>query len=208
MQKRMNLEKILREKLQQIHRDRKLSWLAEQTGIAQSTLSRAVNNANYGLGLSLVSKLVDFFQLSVTDPGINPVEYTMIKKVTAKAGAGSSLETSGAVEGYYAFRADFLARIGITPQSAVMMEVMGDSMMPLIMNGDTILVDQKQNVLSDGKIFLVGFEEELLVKRLQRTSRGWLLVSQNHDFTPIPVEGADLETLRVYGRVRWFGRVV
>ena len=45
MQKRMNLEKILREKLQQIHRDRKLSWLAEQTGIAQSTLSRAVNNA-------------------------------------------------------------------------------------------------------------------------------------------------------------------
>lgn len=181
MQKRMNLEKILREKLQQIHRDRKLSWLAEQTGIAQSTLSRAVNNANYGLGLSLVSKLVDFFQLSVTDPGINPVEYTMIKKVTAKAGAGSSLETSGAVEGYYAFRADFLARIGITPQSAVMMEVMGDSMMPLIMNGDTILVDQKQNVLSDGKIFLVGFEEELLVKRLQRTSRGWLLVSQNPD---------------------------
>ena len=54
----------------------------------------------------------------------------------------------------------------------------------------------------------MGFGEELLVKRVQRTPRGWLLKSENRDFSDIVVEGPDLETFRVYGRVRWFGRVV
>ena len=71
-----------------------------------------------------------------------------------------------------------------------------------------IFVDQSVKELRDGDIFLVGFGEELLVKRVQRTPRGWLLKSENRDFSDIVVEGPDLETFRVYGRVRWFGRVV
>ena len=67
---------------------------------------------------------------------------------------------------------------------------------------------QSVKELRDGDIFLVGFGEELLVKRVQRTPRGWLLKSENRDFSDIVVEGPDLETFRVYGRVRWFGRVV
>ena len=71
-----------------------------------------------------------------------------------------------------------------------------------------ILVDQQARDLIDGKIFLVGFGDELLVKRVQRTARGWLLRSENRDYADIPVEGQDLEAFRVYGRVRWFGRVL
>lgn len=38
--------------------------------------------------------------------------------------------------------------------------------------------------------------------------RGWLLRSENRDFADVAVEGPDLEAFRVYGRVRWFGRVL
>ena len=108
----------------------------------------------------------------------------------------------------YAFRDDFLCRVGIHPKDSVMMDVLGHSMEPLIRHKDTILVDQSGKDLKDGEIFLVGFGEELLVKRVQRTPRGWLLRSENRDFVDIPVEGPDFENFRVYGRVRWFGRVM
>ena len=132
--------------------------------------------------------------------------YTLIPKVVAQAGAGSSLITSDEVLGMYAFRDDFLRRVGVHAKESVMLDVIGHSMEPMIRHKDTILVDQSVKELRDGDI--VGFGEELLVKRVQRTPRGWLLKSENRDFSDIVVEGPDLETFRVYGRVRWFGRVV
>lgn len=207
MQICMNLEEILTEKLHELRDARKISWLSKQTGISQASLSRAAKDEQE-LGLGAISKLMEFFGISVAGPGIDPVAYVMVPKVEAKAGAGSSLVTDGGVQGYYAFRLNFLQRVGISTQNSVLMDVIGESMQPLILNGDTILIDQSQKDPKDGGIFLVGFDEELLVKRLQRTAKGWLLVSQNPDFSPTPVEGSDLDSLRIYGRVRWFGRVV
>ena len=103
--------------------------------------------------------------------------YTLIPKVVAQAGAGSSLITSDEVLGMYAFRDDFLRRVGVHAKESVMLDVIGHSMEPMIRHKDTILVDQSVKELRDGDIFLVGFGEELLVKRVQRTPRGWLLKS-------------------------------
>ena len=203
----MNLEEALTEKLKALQAERKLSRLAQETGISQASLSRAAHGKQE-LGLNAVSRLLDFFELEVVPAGGIPDEFVMVAKVSAKAGAGSSCLTGGDVQGYYAFRLPFLQRVGISPNQCVMLDVMGDSMQPLIMNGDTILVDKSQTTPQDGKIFLVGLGEELLVKRLQRTPRGWLLVSQNTEYAPIPVEDCDLESFRIHGRVRWFGRVV
>ena len=140
--------------------------------------------------------------------GITNLGKTVGAPVVAQAGAGSSLITSDEVLGMYAFRDDFLRRVGVHAKESVMLDVIGHSMEPMIRHKDTILVDQSVKELRDGDIFLVGFGEELLVKRVQRTPRGWLLKSENRDFSDIVVEGPDLETFRVYGRVRWFGRVV
>lgn len=151
---------------------------------------------------------IDRLGFRITPPDEKLEGFTLIPKVTAQAGAGSSLVTSDEVLGMYAFRDDFLFRVGIHPKDSVMMDVLGHSMEPLIRHKDTILVDQSAKDLRDGEIFLVGFGEELLVKRVQRTPRGWLLRSENSDFVDTPVEGPDLENFRVYGRVRWFGRVM
>lgn len=158
--------------------------------------------------LTELGKALDLMGIGVSEYEEGLGGYEMVPKVTARAGAGSSLITSDEVLGYYAFRRDFLNREGIHPKSSVMLDVMGNSMESLIRHKDTILVDQSIKEPSDGKIFLVGFGDELLVKRLQRTPRGWLLRSENRDFADITVEGPDLETFQIYGRVRWFGRVL
>lgn len=147
-------------------------------------------------------------QAQIVFPGEELDDYVMIPKVKAVAGAGASLETNGDVSGYYAFRNDFLKREHIHPKNSVMMLVRGDSMEPLIKEGDTILIDQNDKTPQDGRIFLVGLGEELMVKVLQKIPSGWNICSINERYAPLSVEGDELEKFRVYGRVRWFGRVL
>ena len=203
----MKLAALVQTKLGELRDARKLSAVAQQTGISQASLSRAAAGQQ-DLGLEAISKLVDFLGLTVSPCDVEPSSYTMVPKVTARAGAGSSLVTDESLAGFYAFRLAFLQRVGIDGNHSVMLDVLGDSMFPLIQNGDTILVDQSDTRLQDGKIYLVSLGEELLVKRLQKTVHGWLLVSQNSEFAPIPVENTDDAAFRVHGRVRWFGRVL
>lgn len=181
--------------------------LAELTGVQQVTLGRWLSGERKPTVAEL-GKVFDRLGITLQEPGIDYMQFEMIPKVEAKAGAGSSFATDGETTGLYAFRQDFLRRIGVHAEKCVMLDVMGESMQPLIMNGDTILVDTTETTLRDGEIFLVTLGEELLVKRVQRTVRGWMLVSQNPNFAPMPVEECDLDSFIVRGRVRWFGRVM
>lgn len=181
--------------------------LAELTGVQQVTLGRWLSGERKPTVAEL-GKVFDRLGITLHEPGVDFMQFEMIPKVEALAGAGSSLVTSGETVGLYAFRHDFLQRIGVHAAACVMLDVMGESMQPLIMNGDTILVDTRQTELRDGKIFLVTLGEELLVKRIQRTVRGWMLISQNPEFAPMPVEECDLASFVVHGRVCWFGRVI
>lgn len=203
----MKLEEKLYDKLQELSDQRRITELANRAGIPQSTLSRAITSRQ-NIGLDKVSKLLEVLGAEVSFPDEVRQEYTMIPKVTAVAGAGESLETSDSVAGYYAFRKDFLLREHIHASSSVMLVVRGDSMEPLLRENDLILVDQSENILEDGQIFLVGLGEALMVKRLQRLPNGWNLCSDNPLRGNTPVEGEDMENLRVYGRVRWYGRIL
>ena len=134
--------------------------------------------------------------------------YCLIPKVAAKAGAGASLETSGETSGLYAFRNDFISRIGINAHNAVMMDVVGDSMEPLIQNGDTILIDQHDKNITDGQIYVVTLGDELRVKRIYKGINGLILRSENTRYPDINVSSCEIESLVIHGRVRWFGRVI
>lgn len=160
-------------------------------------------------GDSLIEWLIHM-GFRITPPDERLQGYTMIPKVRAVAGAGESLVTSGKVCGYYAFRESFFKREGIHQEKCVLMVVAGDSMEPLIREGDTILVDESEpgKVLRDGYIFVVGLGDALMVKRLVKIPHGWRLCSENKERPDIDVQGDDFDTFRVYGRVRWFGRVL
>lgn len=136
------------------------------------------------------------------------IDYDLVPKVAAKAGAGASLETSGEREGLYAFRKDFLARENISVRNAVLMDVVGNSMEPEFSEGDTLLVDTSDTEIRDGKIYVVTLGEELRVKRIYTALSGLILRSDNRRYPDIHVEGADLESFFVRGRVRWHSRIL
>lgn len=204
-----------------------IQWFKDQIGPGRRFDSLNDMARFLGLGTTRHTKLYGFLEgadtqhktifewmeklgLYVAYPDGQMIDFEFIGKVNAKAGAGSSLEISDSLKSFYAFRKDFLQTQGIHAPQAVMMDVLGSSMEPLIMDGDTILVDTRTEMetVKDGLIYLIGFCEELLVKRLQKSARGYILRSENPRFADVFVEGDDLESLRVHGRVRWFGRVL
>ncbi len=130
---------------------------------------------------------------------------TMVPKVKARLTAGTgSLETSGEVAGYYAFRTKFLHRKGC-PNDMVLMDVVGDSMEPDIWNGDTVLIDESQREIIAGGMFAVGIEQEVFLKYLLRIPGKLVLQSRNERYAPIEVDmNGDLAgTVRIIGRVVW-----
>lgn len=142
------------------------------------------------------------------DPPVSVASYRYIPKVAAIAGAGATLETSDEVLGYYAFRADWMGAEHVSERQSVLMDVRGDSMEPLLKNGDTLLIDQSDTDIKDGRIYVVTLGDELRVKRIQKTMRGYILRSENSRYADITIEGEDLAAFRVHGRVRWVGKML
>ena len=158
--------------------------------------------------LEQIGPVLDRLGISLAVPGLELDGFDLVRKVAAVAGCGESLETEDGTLGWYAFRREFFRRLNINARACVLMTARGDSMMPLIHEGDTLLVDESQKEPKDGTIFAVGLGDALMVKRLQKIPEGWNLCSENPSSPPVPVTHENLEQFRVYGRVRWFGRVL
>ena len=79
------------------------------------------------------------------------------------------------------------------------MKVVGWSMRDAgIADGDELVVDRDVSA-GDGRIVVADIDGELTVKRLKRTSTGWLLQAANPDFADIPV--GDKSELNIWGVV-------
>ena len=119
--------------------------------------------------------------------------------VEASAGPGTIAGEDQAV-GAFQFSARWLRGQGLDPAMLSAIVVAGDSMEPLLRDGDEILVDRTPRPLRDG-IHVVRVGEALLVKRVQTGVPGRLILeSQNPAYRPIEVEPSEVEVL---GRVVW-----
>lgn len=121
--------------------------------------------------------------------------------VSASAGPGAL----GADErriGEFGFSADWLREQGLDPAYLSAIAVEGDSMEPLLHDGDEILVDTTPGPPRDGiHVLLLG--EGLHVKRIQHVGSGRLqLISANDAYPPIEVAADEVE---IVGRVVWKG---
>lgn len=126
-----------------------------------------------------------------------------IPKVAARLSAGTgSFECEDTVMEYLSFQASWLARKG-SADNMVAMEVFGQSMEPVIREGDTVLIDQSQKNIIAGAIYAVGVEDTILIKRLEKHPNKLVLCSDNKDYKPIFLEREDTEKVRIIGKVIW-----
>lgn len=181
--------------------------LAQVTGINKVNIGRWVKGTPPRS--EDVSPIMELMGAEIVLPDEELIEYDMVPKVAAKAGAGSSLETSGETLGMYAFRKSFLAREGIHAKASIMIEVTGDSMEPFIRHGDTILVDTSDTDVRDGMTYLVAYGDDLKVKHIFKSPQGLIMRSENPRYADVTIAPHELGTYAViHGRVRWFGRLI
>ncbi len=129
-----------------------------------------------------------------------------VPKVCARACAGSgSLEVEDHIIGELPFSAAWISRKG-SPRDMVVMEVVGDSMSPELEEGDSILVDQSQKRILGNNVYVMGLNDSLQVKRVHVSPGLVVLVSTNHRYAPVTLQGDELDTLRLLGRVIWSSR--
>ncbi len=133
-------------------------------------------------------------------------ELVMVNKVVAKLNAGTgSFLTDASVTGSYAFRYDWIKRKG-QPNQMLLMDVFGDSMEPLIYDGDTVLLDQSQTDPYPGRIYAVRVDEFVVIKYVEVKPGAILLRSHNERYGEVELDpnGLRAKTLNVIGRIVWW----
>ncbi len=119
--------------------------------------------------------------------------------VEVSAGPGALGGEDDAI-GAFRFSARWLRGQGLDPAMLSAIVVAGDSMEPVLRDGDEILVDRTPRPLRDG-IHVVRVGDALLVKRVQAGVPGRLVLeSQNPAYRPIELDPREAE---VIGRVVW-----
>jgi len=130
--------------------------------------------------------------------------------VGASAGFGANAEGKEAAVGHISFDPRWLRQLCRARSSELsFIRVQGDSMSPMLSDGDDILVDQSDGseALRDG-IYVLRRDDALMVKRLavHPTTRLVTIKSDNPAYPEWP--DCDPSGLAIIGRVVWAGRRV
>ena len=189
--------------------------LAAVLGINRSAITQAKKKGNipagWILGLSRKFGLnPDWLEKGIGRPKQGSAgqddEFAKIPKVNARLCAGDgSFEVGSNIQGYYAFRKDWLSRKG-SADTMVLMDIFGNSMAPELKDGDTVLVDESQKAIIAGALYAVGIEDTVMVKRVEKHPNNLVLQSDNKDYAPIFLNESEMNMARIIGKVVWVAR--
>ena len=155
-------------------------------------------------------KLADFFAVAESelgapeDRGGEPRgEFVDIPRLPLEASAGPGATAAQEIPfDSFRFSRRWLREQGLEPRQLSAIRVMGDSMDPLLRDGDEILVDRTPRPFREG-VHVVRLGDALHVKLLQAVPPGRLrLISKNPAYEPVEVAMTDVD---VVGRVVWKG---
>ncbi|WP_292178205.1 S24 family peptidase [Mesorhizobium sp.] len=137
-----------------------------------------------------------------------PAGFITVPKIEIRpsAGAGSLDLYEESEPDIFAFREEWLRRIGVSPKFARLMVAKGDSMRETIDDGDLMIVDVSVREFIDEAIYVLVYGGLVRVKRLQLLHSGMLLLkSDNPRYQTEEVPLAEQQELIIGGRVRWAG---
>lgn len=186
---------------------------AKAAGITGAGLSKFIRSGGIGIGADLLHRIASYLGADPwyilygterkADTGGDVVS---IPEYSVVFGAGEREEPTyeeahDVVPALYP-RA-FFQRLRVRPESCRRFLVRGDSMKPLLLDGDHVLVDCSPQEIADGRIYCfwspVG---GMRVKRLIRLTDGGLVVrSENPTYADECLPPVDASRVRIVGRV-------
>ena len=132
--------------------------------------------------------------------------FLQVPKIKARLSAGGgSFETEPEIEEFYSFRKDWLSKKG-KARDMVLMDIFGNSMEPELKEGDTVLIDQSQKAVLAGAIYAVGFDDTIVVKRLEKRPKELVLLSENERYPMMRFRDEEMDNVRIIGKVIWVCR--
>ena len=172
---------------------------------------------NKDLSEEQLKKLENYFNLNlsnvkqqniqaVTDDCIN---IPVLGGVTASMGYGVTVYNEQQTASY-SISKKLASDLGINPSQTEMIFAQGDSMLPTIDGGDSLLIDHSRKEIHDGKIYCVRIEGQLYAKRLQKIPPDTIrVVSDNDKYRSFEIDLSQKidYDFEVIGEVRWWGRV-
>ena len=140
---------------------------------------------------------------------VNADDFVYVPRYAIEAAAGyGSLVNNEEPLFTMAFRKDWINSM-ISPEvrGLSVISVKGDSMEGVLNDGDTILVQQMNNIRRDG-LYVLRINDNLLVKRLQLMPGNVVnVISANDAYPAFQIQlGAMGEDVQIIGKVLWFGR--
>lgn len=192
-----------------------IAAMAEARGASLAALSRVIGrNPAYlqqfvqrgtpkRLDEAARAKLAAFFGIDESELGAPPRDAGMLSvrriDAHAAAGPGGLVEDDRAI-GEERIDPRIAARLGVTPGALTMITARGESMEPLIHDGDALFVDTgDRRVSSRPGLFVLRLDGLLLVKRVARIGFELRIASDNPATPPIAPVRAD--RAEIIGRV-------
>ena len=179
--------------------------LSKKTGISQTVIGRWLKGTS-SPNCSAIAPIMEFMGAKIIMPGDNVQEYCYVSRCASTTCEKNSTTLSLAAEGRYAFRKEWMSAQGMEAANAALLDVAGDSMEPLLHEGDTVLVDLNDREIQEGRLYVVTLADELRIMRIHNGLNGLILRTENPRYPDVPVEGTDLDALAVHGRVKWCGK--
>ncbi|WP_286695015.1 XRE family transcriptional regulator [Spongiibacter sp. UBA1325] len=135
-------------------------------------------------------------------PGDDEFAYIPLYDAQVSAGHGASMENARVLS-HLAFRQDWLQEAGLSAGNLSAVQVSGDSMLGVVADGDTVLVDHSRRDVSREGLYVLRLDDHLYVKHLQKTLDGVNIISANKVYSTISVPRDRLNDLEVIGRAVW-----
>lgn len=129
------------------------------------------------------------------------IEVPFLKEVQLAAGTGSSFQ-----EDHNGFKLRFakstLRRLNVQYDNAVCVEVIGNSMEPVLPNGATVGVDMGCTEIKDGKMYAIDYGDLLRVKLLYAVPGGKVRI-RSYNSEEHKEEIRNRDEIRIIGKVFW-----
>lgn len=183
--------------------------LSKESGVVQPVISRFLNGSINIKVENIFNILRSLDLLSVTLRSLMPADFTLVPKYRARLSGGpGAYVLSQDIESHLSFKNSWLNG-KCQRDKCALFEVRGDSMAPLITDGDIVLVDISKSDpgdLIDGKIYAFSEGDRVKVKRL--VSRGSALWAISENKPESPDAAVEKDCFNLIGKVIWVGHEV
>ena len=145
--------------------------------------------------------------LHLTNVSALPDDVALIPFLNIQGGAGAGVQ-NGPPEllEQMPFSATILRELGVNTSNCHIIRARGESMEPTIRDGAVVLVDVSRRRDREDSVYALMFGEDVRIKRLAFGAFGGLTLMSDNPAYPDEVLGrADLDQVKIVGKVIWVG---